>query len=30
MDVLRLVHKAPTDEDMGKILGTDAKLISYS
>ena len=30
MDVLRLIHKALSDEDIGTILGTDAKIIRYS
>ena len=30
MDVIRLVHKALSDEDIGTILGADAKIIRYS
>ena len=30
MDVLQLTHKALSDEDMGTILGADAKIIRYS
>ncbi|MFM7978579.1 MAG: hypothetical protein ACKPKO_04620, partial [Candidatus Fonsibacter sp.] len=30
MDVLRLIHKALSDTDIGTILGTDAKIIRYS
>ena len=30
MDVIRLIHKALSDEDIGTILGTDAKIIRYS
>ncbi|MFM7979127.1 MAG: hypothetical protein ACKPKO_07400 [Candidatus Fonsibacter sp.] len=30
MDVIRLIHKALSDEDIGTILGTDAKIIIYS
>ncbi|MFM7984060.1 MAG: hypothetical protein ACKPKO_32515, partial [Candidatus Fonsibacter sp.] len=30
MDVIRLIHKALSDEDIGTILGTDAKVIRYS
>ena len=30
MDILRLVHKALSDEDIEKILGADAKIIRYS
>ena len=30
MDVIRLIHKALSDEDIGTILGTDAKIIRHS
>ncbi|MFM7988094.1 MAG: hypothetical protein ACKPKO_53150 [Candidatus Fonsibacter sp.] len=30
MDVIQLIHKALNDEDIKKILGTDAKIIRYS
>ena len=30
MDVIRLVHKALSDEDIGTILGADANIIKYS
>ncbi|MFM7990590.1 MAG: hypothetical protein ACKPKO_65845 [Candidatus Fonsibacter sp.] len=30
MDVIQLRHKALNDEDIGTILGTDAKIIRYS
>ncbi|MFM7982375.1 MAG: hypothetical protein ACKPKO_23950 [Candidatus Fonsibacter sp.] len=30
MDVLRLINKDLIDEDIGTILGTDAKIIRYS
>ena len=30
MDVIRLIHKALNDQDMGTILGTDGKIIRYS
>ena len=30
MDVIRLVHKALSDDDIGTILGADAKIIRYS
>jgi hypothetical protein len=30
MDVIRLIHKALSDEDIGTILGADAKIIRYS
>ncbi|MFM7986545.1 MAG: hypothetical protein ACKPKO_45250, partial [Candidatus Fonsibacter sp.] len=30
MDVIRLMHKALNDEDIGTILGADAKIIRYS
>ena len=30
MDVIRLVHKALNDDDIGTILGADAKIIRYS
>ncbi len=30
MDMIQLIHKALSDEDIGTILGTDAKLIRYS
>ena len=30
MDVIRLVHKAFSDEDIGTILGAGAKIIRYS
>ena len=30
MDILRLVHKALNDEDIGKILGPDSKIIRCS
>ena len=30
MDVIQLIHKALSDEDIGTILGTDAKIIRYS
>ena len=30
MDVIRLIHKAQSDEDIGTILGADAKIIRYS
>ena len=30
MDVIRLIHKALSYEDIGTILGTDAKIIRYS
>ncbi|MFM7985475.1 MAG: hypothetical protein ACKPKO_39790, partial [Candidatus Fonsibacter sp.] len=30
MDVVRLIHKALSDEDIGTILGTDANIILYS
>ncbi|MFM7981632.1 MAG: hypothetical protein ACKPKO_20175 [Candidatus Fonsibacter sp.] len=30
MDVIRLIHKALSDDDIGTILGTDANIIRYS
>ena len=30
MDVIRLMHKALSDEDIGTILGADAKISRYS
>ena len=30
MDVIKLVHKALSDDDIGTILGADAKIIRYS
>ena len=30
MDVIKLINKALSDEDIGTILGTDAKIIRYS
>ncbi len=30
MDVIRLIHKALSDEDIGTILGADANIIRYS
>ena len=30
MDVIRLMHKALSDDDIGTILGADAKIIRYS
>ena len=30
MDVLQFIHKALSDEDIGTILGADAKIIRYS
>ena len=30
MDVIKLIHKALSDEDIGTILGTDATIIRYS
>ena len=30
MDVIQLIHKALSDEDIGTILGTDTKIIRYS
>jgi len=30
MDVIQLIYKALSDEDIGTILGTDAKIIRYS
>ena len=30
MDVIQLIHKALSDEDIGTILGTDANIIRYS
>ena len=30
MDVFQLLHKALSDEDIGTILGADAKIIRYS
>ncbi|MFM7983400.1 MAG: hypothetical protein ACKPKO_29160, partial [Candidatus Fonsibacter sp.] len=30
MDVIQLIHKALSDEDIGTILGTDAKIMRYS
>ncbi|MFM7988423.1 MAG: hypothetical protein ACKPKO_54835, partial [Candidatus Fonsibacter sp.] len=30
MDVLRLIHKALSDEDIGTILSADGKIIIYS
>ena len=30
MDVIKLIHKALSDEDIGTILGTDAKIVRYS
>ena len=30
MDVIRLIHKALSDEDIGTVLGADANIIRYS
>ena len=30
MDVLKLINKALSDDDIGTILGADAKIIRYS
>ncbi|MFM6255712.1 MAG: hypothetical protein ACKPEQ_42365, partial [Dolichospermum sp.] len=30
MDVIKLINKALSDEDIGTILGTDTKIIKYS
>ena len=30
MDVIKLINKALSDEDIGTILGADAKIIRYS
>ena len=30
MDIIRLINKALSDEDIGTILGADAKIIRYS
>ena len=30
MDVIKLIHKALSDEDIGTILGADANIIRYS
>ncbi len=30
MDVIKLINKALSDEDIGTVLGTDANIIRYS